>query len=416
MKTFFDIDRFKEILDTLSRNRSRTLLTGFGIFWGIFMLLALTGGSQGLKDLLLNNFKGFASNSGFYIPTQTSRPYKGFQRGREWKMDLSDIDAIKAQVPGVDAVAPVGMRWGAVAVYGDRTYDGNFKGITMDYYSIETPKIKFGRPLNQMDMEDERKVCVLGKRPWEELFPGGEDPCGEFVKVGGVFYQVVGVDFSESSISVGAPPDWTITTPLKVFNKLYGKGDEVEFFGFTAKEGWRVKTLFKEVNDILARRHYFDPADDVASVTVNSESIFTMMDNLLKGVDIMILLIGLGTLLAGAIGVSNIMMVTVKERTSEIGIRRAIGATPKMILSQIIKESIVLTLTAGALGIMFTVLILSGAELAATKDGVLTAAFQIKFWTAIGAVAVLTVLGVLAGLAPAMRAMSIKPVDAMRDE
>ncbi|MBQ6087164.1 MAG: ABC transporter permease [Bacteroidales bacterium] len=416
MKTFFDIDRFKEILDTLSRNRSRTLLTGFGIFWGVFMLLALTGGSQGLKDLLLNNFKGFASNSGFYIPTQTSRPYKGFQRGREWKMDLSDIDAIKAQVPGVDAVAPVGMRWGAVAVYGDRTYDGNFKGITMDYYSIETPKIKFGRPLNQMDMEDERKVCVLGKRPWEELFPGGEDPCGEFVKVGGVFYQVVGVDFSESSISVGAPPDWTITTPLKVFNKLYGKGDEVEFFGFTAKEGWRVKTLFKEVNDILARRHYFDPADDVASVTVNSESIFTMMDNLLKGVDIMILLIGLGTLLAGAIGVSNIMMVTVKERTSEIGIRRAIGATPKMILSQIIKESIVLTLTAGALGIMFTVLILSGAELAATKDGVLTAAFQIKFWTAIGAVAVLTVLGVLAGLAPAMRAMSIKPVDAMRDE
>ena len=215
---------------------------------------------------------------------------------------------------------------------------------------------------------------------------------------------------------MGAPPDWTITTPLKVFNKLYGKGDEVEFFGFTAKEGWRVKTLFKEVNDILARRHYFDPADDVASVTVNSESIFTMMDNLLKGVDIMILLIGLGTLLAGAIGVSNIMMVTVKERTSEIGIRRAIGATPKMILSQIIKESIVLTLTAGALGIMFTVLILSGAELAATKDGVLTAAFQIKFWTAIGAVAVLTVLGVLAGLAPAMRAMSIKPVDAMRDE
>ncbi len=416
MKTFFDIDRFKEILDTLSRNRSRTLLTGFGIFWGVFMLLALTGGSQGLKDLLLNNFKGFASNSGFYIPTQTSRPYKGFQRGREWKMDLSDIDAIKAQVPGVDAVAPVGMRWGAVAVYGDRTYDGNFKGITMDYYSIETPKIKFGRPLNQMDMEDERKVCVLGKRPWEELFPGGEDPCGEFVKVGGVFYQVVGVDFSESSISVGAPPDWTITTPLKVFNKLYGKGDEVEFFGFTAKEGWRVKTLFKEVNDILARRHYFDPADDVASVTVNSESIFTMMDNLLKGVDIMILLIGLGTLLAGAIGVSNIMMVTVKERTSEIGIRRAIGATPKMILSQIIKESIVLTLTAGALGIMFTVLILSGAELAATKDGVLTAAFQIKFWTAIGAVAVLTVLGVLAGLAPAMRAMNIKPVDAMRDE
>ena len=139
------------------------------------MLLALTGGSQGLKDLLLNNFKGFASNSGFYIPTQTSRPYKGFQRGREWKMDLSDIDAIKAQVPGVDAVAPVGMRWGAVAVYGDRTYDGNFKGITMDYYSIETPKIKFGRPLNQMDMEDERKVCVLGKRPWEELFPGGEE-------------------------------------------------------------------------------------------------------------------------------------------------------------------------------------------------------------------------------------------------
>ena len=416
MKSFFDIDRFKEILDTLSRNRSRTLLTGFGIFWGVFMLLALSGGSQGLKDLLQKNFKGFATNSGFYIPNATSRPYKGFQMGRQWKMDFRDIEAIRAQIPGVDAVAPVGMQWGTVAVYGDRTYDGSFKGITLDYYSIETPKIKLGRALNHLDMEEERKVCVLGSRPWEELFPGGEDPCGKYVQIGGVFYQVVGVDATESNISVGSPPAWTITTPLIVFNKLYGKGEEVEFLGFTAKEGWRVKPIFKEINELMSRRHYFDPADEVASVTLNSESIFTMMDNLLKGVDIMILLIGLGTLLAGAIGVSNIMMVTVKERTSEIGIRRAIGATPGMILGQIIKESIVLTLTAGALGIMFTVLILSGAELAATKDGVLMAAFQIKFWTAIGAVAVLTALGVLAGLAPAMRAMGIKPVDAMRDE
>lgn len=416
MRSFFDIDRFKEIMDTLSRNRSRTILTGFGIFWGVFMLLALSGGAQGLKDLLLSNFKGFATNSGFLIPNATTRPYKGFQRGRNWKLDFGDIEAVKAQVDGVEKVAPVGTRWGETAVFGDRTYNGSFKGITLDYYSIETPKIKFGRPLNRMDMEDERKVCILGKRPWEELFPGGEDPCGQMVRIGGVYYQVIGVDVSESNISIGAPSEWTITAPLKVFNKLYGKGDEVEFLGFTARDGWRVKTLFKDISAILSRRHYFDPDDDQALFSVNSESIFTMMDNLMKGVDIMILLIGLGTLLAGAIGVSNIMMVTVKERTSEIGIRRAIGATPRMILGQIIKESIVLTMTAGALGIMFTVLILSGAELAATKDGVLTAHFQIGFWTAIGAVAVLTVLGVLAGLAPAMRAMSIKPVDAMRDE
>ena len=416
MKPIFDIDRFKEILDTLSRNRSRTLLTGFGIFWGVFMLLALSGGAQGLKDVLLSNFKGFATNSGFLIPDRTTRPWKGFQRGRRWQMDLSDIDAIRSQIDGVDIVAPVGTRWGATIVYGDRTYSGSFKGITVDYYNIETPVIKFGRRLNALDDSNERKVCILGKRPWEELFPGGEDPCGKFVRIGGVYYQVVGVDVSESNISVGAPTEWTVTAPLKVFNKLYGKGDEVEFMGFTAKEGRRVKPLVGEITSVLSRRHYFDPDDSQALMSVNAESIFTMMDNLMKGVDIMILLIGLGTLLAGAIGVSNIMMVTVKERTSEIGIRRAIGATPGMILTQIISESIVLTLTAGALGIMFTVMILSGAELAATKDGVLTAHFQIKFWTALGAVAVLSVLGVLAGLAPSMRAMNIKPVDAMRDE
>ena len=170
------------------------------------------------------------------------------------------------------------------------------------------------------------------------------------------------------------------------------------------------------VREIISRQHFIDPGDEQAMFLLNTQLIFGIVDNLFKGINFLIWLIGLGTLLAGVIGVSNIMMVSVKERTTEIGIRRAIGATPRQILGQIISESIVLTLVAGMLGIVFSVLILAGVELAMTTDGVLKAAFQVPFGTAVLAALLLTVLGVLAGLMPALRAMQIKPVDAMRDE
>ena len=416
MNRWFDIDYLKELLDTLTRNRSRTILTGFGVFWGVFMLLALTGGAHGLKELLAANFEGFASNSGFIVADQTSKAYGGYQRGRTWIMDLSDIEAIKAQVPEADNVAPVAAKWSATALKGEQTYSASVKGITPPYYDIESPKLKYGRKLNEMDEHSKNKVCVIGKRVYDNLFPEGGNPCGQFIRVDGVEYLIVGMDISAGNISIGASADRTVNIPFSVFAGVYGRGDEVELIGITAKPGAKVKDALEKARLVLARRHTLSPDDKQAVESLNAEAIFTLMDNLLRGVDILILLVGLGTILAGAIGVSNIMMVTVKERTTEIGIRRAIGATPRMILGQIMHESMILTIGAGLLGLVFSVLVLSGAELAATKDGVLTAHFQIGFWAAVAAVAGLAALGVLAGLAPAMRAMRIKPVDAMRDK
>lgn len=177
-----------------------------------------------------------------------------------------------------------------------------------------------------------------------------------------------------------------------------------------------MKDLMPRMREIIGRSHDVSPDDEKAITIINTEVMFGMLDSLFSGVNFLIWLVGIGTLLAGAIGVSNIMMVTVRERTTEIGIRRAIGATPKMILSQIITESILLTIVAGMSGILFAVFILQMLQLANTSDGIVSVHYQIRFWTAIGALLLLSVLGVLAGLAPALRAMSIKPVDAMRDE
>ena len=414
---WLDIDYYRELLDTLTRNKSRTILTGFGVFWGIFMLLALSGGSTGLKEILSRNFEGFATNAALFIPGQTSKPYAGFQKGRTWNMDTDDIEAIRTQVPGLASISPICLTWQTKVVRGDKSYSSaSFKGLTHEYYQIETPKIKYGRGLNAFDEYNSNKVCVIGKRVYENLFPEGGDPCGQRLEVDGVSYLVVGLDINAGDMSIGAGADQTVSIPLSLFRALYGRGKRVDLLGITANKGVMVKDIQTKTRHVLALRHNIDPEDEVGVMSVNTEAIFRMVDNLMRAVDILILLVGLGTILAGAIGVSNIMMVTVKERTTEIGIRRAIGATPRMILGQIIGESILLTTGAGLLGVVFSVLILAGAELAATKDGVLTAHFQIGFWPAVAAVAGLAALGVLAGLAPALRAMKIRPVDAMRDE
>ena len=408
----FDLDTFTEITDSLTRNKSRSLLTGFGIFWGIFMLLFLMGGGQGVKDMLYRNFEGFATNTTVVVSDRTSKPYAGFQGGRYWNLTYNDVDRLKAMVPGLETVTPEVSNWGQTAVYGEHSVDVNVKGVYADYSKIETPKIKYGRFLNETDILQERKVCVIGRHIYNSLFPGGGDPCGRRIKVGPVYYQIVGVDFSAGNISINGSADMSVTVPLPVVQKVYSRGNVVDVICMTGKSGVRMSTLEDDVREIMAREHKFAPDDMQALFILNTEEMFALVDNLFIGINFLILLIGLGTILAGAIGVSNIMMVTVKERTTEIGIRRAIGATPWDILSQIIMESITLTLLAGCLGIVFSVFMLGALEVI-NGDGTV---FQVDFWTAVVSALLLTVLGVLAGLAPASRAMHIKPVDAMRDE
>ena len=412
----FDIDRFREIAQTLSRNRSRTLLTGFGVFWGVFMLLAMAGGGQGLKDLLSKNFEGFATNTVILFADNTGKPFKGFRKERSWNMNYSDVDRLKNCIPELDVVTPIVSSWGSTFTYDKYTASGSLKGIRADYCKIETPVMRYGRYLNEPDILQERKVCVIGKKIYSTLFPEGGDPCGQFIKAGGMYYRIVGVDFSTGNMSINGSADETMLVPISVLRKAFNYGDNVHLVCMTGKEGVKMKPLEDRIRQVIARNHYIDPTDTKALVILNTELLFGIVDTLFTGLNILIWLIGLGTILAGVIGVSNIMMVTVRERTVEIGIRRAIGATPRMILSQIISESIILTLAAGCMGIVLAVGVLSLADTMAFKDGIQTAHFQVSFSMAVISALMLAALGVIAGLAPASRAMGIKPVDAMRDE
>ena len=415
-----DIDSYREILDTLTRNKSRSFLTGFGVFWGVFMLIALIGGGQGLKEMLNKNFDGFAQNTVMIWAQQTTKAYKGFRKGRWWAMDYKDIERLHQRVPELDVVAPILFApWGKsnTAYYGEQSTTPRVQGVTPEYAEVISPKMYYGRFINEMDMRENRKVCVLGKKIYKDLFKEGGDPCGKKIRVDSTYYEVIGVDYNTNGgINFNGRAEEKITMPLTLMQVTYNRGDQVDLIAATGREGVVMSRITDRIRETIARAHYLDPTDEQGAMVFNTEILFQMLDNLFKGVNFLTWLVGLGTLLAGAIGVSNIMMVTVRERTTEIGIRRAIGATPKMILSQIISESIVLTLVAGMSGILFGVMILQMLEMGNTEDGIVTAHFQVGFWTAIFAAIVVSAMGVLAGLAPAARAMSIKPVDAMRDE
>ena len=413
----FDLDTYREILDTLTRNKSRSFLTGFGVFWGVFMLVALIGGGQGMKEMLNQNFEGFATNSAMVWAQPTTKAYKGFRKGRRWDMEYKDVERLKSRIPELDVVSPVLFSNGGTAYFGDRKTTVGINGVQEDYQRVSEPKMRYGRYLNDMDVAQRRKVCVIQKKIYKDLFPGGGDPCGSFIRVDSVYYQIVGVDYSSAEgMDFGGESGTTMLLPITLMQQTYNMGQNVHMIAVTGKKGVVMSTVTDRIRETIARAHTIDPTDEQGVMVFNTEVLFQMLDSLFKGVNFLIWLVGLGTLLAGAIGVSNIMMVTVRERTIEIGIRRAIGATPKMILSQIISESIVLTLVAGMSGILFAVMILQMLELANTEDGILAAHFQVGFWTAIFAALAIAAMGVLAGLAPAARAMSIKPVDAMRDE
>lgn len=411
-----DIDTYREIIDTLTRNKARSVLTGFGVFWGVFMLVALIGGGKGLKELLTSNFEGFATNTGIIFAQPTTKPYAGFRKARTWHMSYRDVERLRLQVPGVDVVTPVCSQWGRKVVFADKSFTASVKGILPDYSQIEPPRIGYGRFLNDMDMAEGRKVCVIGRKVYKNLFPSGGDPCGQMVRIDSIFYQIVGVNNAAGDININGSAEETVVVPLTLMQKAYKLGDEVGLICITGKQGITMSSITPRIRQVIGHAHQVDSTDEKGIMVFNTEVMFGMVDSLFRGVNFLIWLVGIGTLLAGAIGVSNIMMVTVRERTTEIGIRRAIGATPKTILGQIISESILLTAVSGMSGILFAVSVLQLLELGFTTDGVVTSHFQVDFWTAVGAVVLLAVLGVVAGLAPAARAMAIKPVDAMRDE
>ncbi|MBO4673204.1 MAG: ABC transporter permease [Bacteroidaceae bacterium] len=412
----FDSDQWEEIFSSLARNKTRTFLTAFGIFWGVFMLLLLMGGGRGLESTLANNFAGFANNSGFMMAAPTSEAYKGFKKGRVWSIEIRDVQLIRSSVPELEIVSPTISNWRGTATYGTNKSTVSVKGEFPDVDKIDDPKIRAGRGLNDVDVSKSRKVCTIGTRIVEELFTSDEEALGKYIIIDGIHYQVVGIsNKGEGGVNIGGNASSTVHIPYTTMQHAYNRGNKVDILCLTAREGYKMSDIQKKVEAVVKRIHTIHPDDTQAVMMVNAEAIFSMIDTLFQGVSILVWMIGLGTLFSGAIGVSNIMVVTVKERTTEIGIRRAIGAKPIDILTMIMSESIVLTLVAGMSGMTFSVLVLQLVE-NALKDETTGATFQISFAIAIGAATLLALLGVLAGLAPTFRAMAIKPVDAIRDE
>ena len=341
MKLRFDSDQWSEIFSALARNKTRTFLTAFGIFWGVFMLLLLMGGGRGLESTLANNFAGFANNSGFMMAAPTSEAYKGFKKGRMWSIETRDVQLIRNSVPELEVISPTISNWRGSAAYGTNKSNVTIKGEFPDVDKIDDPKIRKGRALNDVDVNKSRKVCTIGSRIVEELFTTDENALGKFIIIDGIHYQVVGISGkSEGGVSIGGNATTTVHIPYTTMQHAYNRGNKVDILCLTAREGYKMSDIQKKVEAVVKRIHTIHPEDTQAVLTVNAEAIFSMIDNLFQGVSILVWLIGLGTLFSGAIGVSNIMVVTVKERTTEIGIRRAIGATPTDILTMIMSEMI----------------------------------------------------------------------------
>lgn len=410
-----DKDTCEEILVTITRNKTRSLLTAFGVFWGIFMLVTLMGSGQGMEQELRKEFEGFATNSGFIFAQKTGEAYKGFRKGRSWDLEMADVERIGKLAP-IEISTPSVAQWGKTAIYEGNKYDCSVKGLYPDYEQIEHQEMAYGRFINDVDIREARKVCVIGKRVYESLFPKGGDPCGKYVQVDSIYYRVVGMCSSEGNVNIQGQASEAVTLPYTTMQKMYNLGNTVELVCFTMKPGVKVADVEEQVKQTIKAAHYISPDDQQAVMMLNVEAMFSMMDALMTGVHILIWMVGLGTLFAGAIGVSNIMMVTVRERTTEIGIRRAIGARPRDILQQILSESMVLTTVAGMAGISLAVLVLQVLEAAANPQGVVETHYQVSFGMAVGTCVLLIALGVLAGLAPAYRAMAIKPIEAIRDE
>ena len=417
----FDHDKWMEIWVTITRNKTRSLLTCFGVFWGILMLVVLLGAGNGLQNSMSLAVKGFASNSLFYYTDRTSEAYKGFNKGRSWNMRNRDIEAILSNVEGIEAVSPVLFGAGGEKNIVYKSLSGTFKvkGIAPEYFLIEGQEIIYGRLLNKVDEQTKRKVCVIGSKINDVLFKG-DDSCGKYIRINGLHYQIVGVSKQlATGMNMGGRAEETAFLPFSTMQHTLNQGDIIHLLCVLGARGYDINKTEKEVETIIKRQNQIAPSDPQALTVVNAAKQFGVFELLFVGIDTLVWLVGMGTLLAGIIGISNIMMVTVKERTREIGVRRALGAKPFDIISQVMSESLVLTALAGLLGLTAGVFLLDVVNkilLANPTENPAIVDPSVDIQTALTATVILLLCGLLAGLIPAWRALQIKAIDAIRDE
>lgn len=414
----FDIDRWQEIWITITHNKSRSALTAFGVFWGMLMLVLMVGAGNALEQGIFSQIEGFATNSCFFETQSTTVPYKGFRKGRRWNMTNSDVPIIREKVPELQHLSPMLFNGSndKNVVRGEKSGSYRVKGAYPEYDLIEKSKMLYGRYINDIDIAEKRKVCIIGERIHEVLFQKGEDPTGKQIRVNGIYFQVVGVARGTSGVNIGGSTAESVILPFSTMQQAFNQGNVIHLLAATAKKGVPVKTIQDKISDVLKQQHQIAPEDNDAVWSMNIEEQFKMFNYLGIGIAALIWIVGLGTLFAGAIGVSNIMLVTVRERTKEIGIRRALGATPRNIIGQILSESIVLTVLAGLLGIVLGVGLLRGAGIVLSQGDQFFKDPMVSFGMAIGSLLILIVIGTLAGYVPAQRAMMIKPVEAISEE
>ncbi len=415
----FDIDNIREIWATITRNKTRSFFTAFGVFWGMFMLVVTLGFGLGVERNMLNQWGDTSANAAFFFQGTTSMPYKGFKRGRRIQYKRDDISALINQFPEIENISPV--IWGSVKkmTHADKATENlQCIGLSSAYNVINPCHILEGRFINDIDVQQNRKICVIGSKVKNTLF-GGDNATGELVWVNGTAYTVIGVMEKQADINIFGDPEESIYTPYTTLAQSSNRGDNIDCIGLSVSKNINVKDFENEAVAFLKERHNVAPEDEQGVGHFNTKQFFDTFANLFLGLRILIWIVGLGTLAAGMVGISNIMLVTVKERTQEIGIRRALGASPLVIIRQIMNESLVLALIAGVTGLFVGVLIGAMAESILSsmpQDNQFIDGVYVPFSIALGVLGILVLSGLMSGLLPAYRAVQIKAIDALRDE
>ncbi|MGF1556096.1 ABC transporter permease [Paucihalobacter sp.] len=418
----FSKDRWNEILEALTANKFRTFLTAFGVFWGITILVLLLALTNGLKNGVTASFDNFATNSMFMWVQRTSIPYKGLPKGRRFDYKVDDVQAIKQEFPELKYVSPRnslggyqgasnvirGTKTGAFQIYGD--YPEFIKQKPMD--------ITKGRFINYSDINDSRKVCAIGPDVIAGLYDKNEEIIGSYIKINGVNFMVIGTFKMTNSQGDSEEEANTIFIPFTTFGKAFNRGDNVGWMAITAHDQTSITEVKEKVFDFLKVRHRVHPDDQRAIGHFDLAEQFGRVNGLFNILTVVGYFVGALILMSGIIGISNIMLIVVKERTKEIGVRRALGASPWNIKSQILQESLILTILSGMVGVAFSAGVIYLMNYMLSVNGPVENFVNpsVNMTVVFTALTILVVSGLLAGLIPANSATKMKPVDALRIE
>lgn len=409
----FDIDKWQEILSTIRKNKLRTFLTGFSVAWGIFMLIILLGSGRGLQNGVEKNFGNSATNAIWIWSGQTSIPYKGMKPGRYIQFDNKDYDKTK-KVRGIDKISSrYNVRGNGMVSYKNEYGTFDIRSAHPDYKEIELIKVLKGRYVNHIDIKEKRKVAVISTDVQKALFKD-EDPIGKYININKIPFKVVGLYTDESNNNRAQQ---IIYLPISTAQKVFMGTDQIHTLVVTTGDASvaESKKIEEEIHNDLAKSHNFDPKDERAMGSWNATEEYRKFQDLFFGIRMFIWIIGIGTIIAGIVGVSNIMMIVVNERTKEIGIRKALGATPFSIIGLILMESIVITGFAGYVGLVLGVGLLELIS-SVLPDLPFFVNPEANFSVALSATLLLVIAGTLAGFVPARKAARIKPIIALRDE